>query len=270
MPSTQVNPDQNVTARMLATCEFSMAFDATTLAEAFAIGYRDFGNISSFTPKTDTQKLEYKTSSRGVRRVAATDVLESKLQYQIKCTEWNYQTLQILCGGTATTGHTQASQSAVSGDAFAFNTTAAVIGNWYDLKVSGARIRNVTTLTITSLVEGTDFQVDLKLGRVRFLTAQSASRTPVITATVITVSTAASFLGLLPLNKVRRTGYGRFVVFDQDSTNNIPVDHLDFNCEVTLDSSDEVGGTAYSNITMTITVSDEVGTFLLRFANQTT
>lgn len=250
----------------MGTAEFSFALNCSTIAAAFAAGYVDFGNIVSFTNKLDTQKVEHKGSWRGVRTLDATYVTESKHQYTLKCDEWNKQTLQILFGGDIGTPFTQAAWTAQAFDTFGFTAVPAVIGRWYDLLKAGVHYRNTSTVTIAAKVEGTDFVVDIKLGRVKFLTSQAADLIPLVTNLAITATDTTSFFSITPLTNVRRTGMGRLVVFDQNSPN-IVIDHLDFLCEIVLDSASEVGGTAFSDFSMTITAQPPAKPVFARLGN---
>jgi hypothetical protein len=264
--STQVDPSHNVTALLMATAEFSFCLNATSVATALPLGYQDFGDIVDVTPTTDTQKVEHLGAYRGVRTLDSTVVTQSKLQYKLKCDEWNKKTLQVVFGGDVGTAFTQTIKTAASADTLGFTATPAVIGNWYDILFSGLHVRTLTTVTVATLSEGTDFVVDLKLGRIKFLTAQAADRVPVVTAAAILSTDTASFFSITPLTNVRRQGMGRIVLFDQNSPN-VVIDHADFLCEIILDSTDAVGGTAFSNISMTVTVKPPVSSVLIRLAN---
>lgn len=264
-----MDPLHNLTALLIGTGEFAFSPNATTAAEAQDFGWIDFGNIVAFTPEPETTKEEHVGSYRGIRRADRTLVTQAGLRYKLRCDEWNKYNLQIAFGASTTTGHTQAALSAVAGEVLGFTAVPAVIGRWYDLKkADGTRLFNVTALTIATKVEGTDFILDGKLGRVRFLTAQAADLTPTITCTVITAGTDAAFLGLTPMADPVKAGFGRIYVYDQDDDNNLVWSHMDFSCEITQESGAEIDGTSVAEITLDVKVTDTVGTIYLRDANE--
>ncbi len=343
---TQVNPSHNLDALLIGTAEFSFAEDATTVAEAKTIGFRDFGNIKAFTPNTDNQKQEHKGSYRGVRRTDKSVVTETNFNYVLKCDEWNLQLLKILFGGDDATGWTQAALTEAAADTLNFSSTSSDTTKWYDLYSSGARLRwmdavlffaigsgvscvadaTANTLTAVShglsdgdrvaiggsvvpgglsstvayyvvnaasdtfkvsltsggsavditstgtsvtfseaLVEGTNYEADLELGRVRFLTTVSAVLTPFVTVPVVGSTDEKRFKGITPMTNMTRRGIGRLVVYDQYDENQVVFDHVDFSCEIQLDSSGEVNGSDFSEISIKVTITDLPGTVLNRY-----
>jgi hypothetical protein len=266
--STQLDPPHNLKALTIGTGEFSFSPGATSAANARARGYIDFGNVAALTPAVEPTKEEHFGSYRGVRRKDRVVVTENSLQYQLRCDEWNRQIIEILMGASTTTGHTQAIQTAAAGEVLGFTATPAVIGRWYEIRTSaGLRLRTLTTVTITGKVEGTDFDLDLLLGRIRFKTAQAADLTPTITAPAITADTAASFLGLIPLADPVKSGYGRLVLYDQDDDNKVILDHQEFSCDVSVESVSEVDGTGFTDMTINVDVTDTPGVMFVRNDN---
>src|SRR6266480_53132 len=220
--SSQIDPAHNLDALLIGTGEFNFSQGALSAADARARGFLDFGNIVAFTPEVNATKQEHVGSYRGIRRIDKTVVTETKIIYKLQCDEWNLQNLRILFGATDTAGHAQTILSAATGQPWAFNTTPAVIGKWYDiLKADGTRLRDLTSVTIATLVEGTDFVLDLKLGRIKFLTAQSISLTATITCPAIVAGNEGSFFGLLPGQAPVQSGYGNIIVYDQHSLNKV-------------------------------------------------
>lgn len=106
------------------------------------------------------------------------------------------------------------------------------------------------------------------LGRIKFRTAQAADLTPTVTAPAITAGTDSAFLGLTPLADPVKSGVGRLVIFDQYDNNKVVVDHLEFTCDVSVDSAAEVDGTGYAEITLNVDVTGAPGTAFVRNANQ--
>lgn len=263
-----MDPLHNLTALLIGTGEFTFSEGATSAADAQSRGWLDFGNIVAFTPEAALTKEEHMGSYRGVRRADKTIITENGFSWKLRCDEWNRKNLEILFSGSSATAHTQLIQTAASGQAFAFDVVAAKIGYWYDLKTAaGLRLFDITTVTIATKVEGTDFEIDEKLGRIRFLTAQAAALTPVITAPAIVAGASASFRGITPLQDPVKQGYGRLYLYDQDDTNKLVLAHLDFSCEVTMDSASEIDGTSFTDMTLDVKIGSEVGVVYLREDN---
>lgn len=263
----QKNNVTNVSALLRPGAEFHFCNNATAATQAAynaAGGFIPFGNIVGITPNFDTQKVEHVSSNRGNPKKDREDITRTQVQFKVKVDEFNKIVQKVMLGASDVTGFTQSAASAASGDALPFGTTAAVIGNWYDLTISGARVKDVTSVTITSKTEGTDFHLDLKTGRIMFVTAQSSNLTPVITAPAITAGSNASFLGLKPLQQVKFSGFGRLLGFDQDGANSNFFDYLDFSCQVTLDSVSELNVSNFGDLTFNVLVTDTVGTWLTR------
>lgn len=146
MPATDPSL-RNLDALLLGTGEFSFSPDATSAADARAKGYQDFGNIVATGLKPETDKVEHEGSYRGKRRVDKTFVTKVAMEYSLKLDEFDRQKLQLALGGTDAGTFTQSAQTAVTVPAaLAFATTAGVAGRWYDVLVSGARIRELTAL----------------------------------------------------------------------------------------------------------------------------
>lgn len=206
------------------------------------------------------------TAVRGVRRQKGTEPTLTKCIYKLTCNEADALKLGILYSAGDATDFTQSALTGVNGQALAFNTTAAVIGKWYDLRTSGGvRVRNLSSVSIATLTEGTDFVVDLVLGRIRFLTAQSSSRTPVLTGAAITTSSNGHMKKLTPMEKPVRSGYGRLIVFDKYTANNIVLDHQDFSCDITIESGPGAqDGTGEAAIVIVVTVTSDEGQVLVR------
>lgn len=266
---SQVDPAHNLNALLIGTGEFSFSKDATSAANAQIRGWVDFGNIVAFTPEADNKAEEHVGSYRGVRRIDKRAITQTKLQYKLKNDEWNISNLRLLFGATDTTGHTQLIHSALAGQTLGFTANPAVIGRWYDIKTAaGLRLRKLTTVTIAAKVEGTDFVLDLKMGRVKFLTAQAADLVPTITAPAIVAGTDDAFLGLLPLQAPVQSGYGKLICFDQYNPNTVVLEHENFSCDLSIDSASEVGGTGFTDLTLTVTITSDVGVVLVRNANQ--
>lgn len=273
MASTQKYPGNNLTALLIGTGEFSFALDATSASDARAKGYIPFGNIVAWTPSMEPTFVEHFGSYQGKKRKDKTVVTQTKLEYQLRCDEWNMQNMEILFGATALSSHTQSEQTAADADALTFgdgtgsDPAKSVASKWYDITKSGARIYHLTEVTIASKTEGTDFEVDLLNGRIRFLTEQTSSVTAKITAPAITATDAKSYYGLLPFGDVVKQGFGKLIVYDEHDANKVVFRHVDFSCEVRCENASELSGTDWSDMTLVVSVTDTVGRVEVRQDN---
>src|SRR3990172_7778977 len=215
--STQKNNVMNQAALLRVGAEFHFADGAATVAAAQTSGFAPFGNIVDVTPNIDTQKVEHVSSNRGAPRKDREDITRSQVQFKIKTDEFNLLVQKIMLGGSAGTNFTQAAQVAQNADTLGFAATPAVIGNWYDLLISGARSRQLTAVTIVGKVEGTDFIVDLLTGRICFLTAQAADLVPVISCPAVTAGTTGAFFRVQPGQPVKLSGIGRLDMVGQNT-----------------------------------------------------
>lgn len=330
---------KNLQALVLGQGFFAFSPGATSLADAQARGYQDFGNIVAVGFKPEVEVIEhegtYETGKRVDRRLA-TKGLHS---YGLKCDEFTRENLKIALGGTDLPAITQSALTAATGDTWAFGTTAGVANRWYDITVSGVRIREVTgvfiqkaapaactvdagtdvitaaghgmvagqqvrfagtavptgltagtiyftrdvttntfkvaatasgaAIDLTSagtavtfepgLVDGTDFVLHGKMGRVRFLTDQSANKTPLITASAIVEGDDASLLGLTPLQELVKSGWGRLAIFEPSSANKLVYDHVDFSCDVSFESGADLDGKSVGTMDFKVLVTENVG-----------
>jgi hypothetical protein len=266
----QVDPAHNLIALVIGIGEFSFSPGAVSVADALTKGYLDFGNVVALTPNVESTKEEHFGSYRGVRRKDKTIVTENRLDYQLRCDEWNKKNVEIAFGATEGSVFTQAALSAVAGATLGFTAVPAVIGRWYELRTSaGARLRNLTTVTIATKVEGTDFVLDLLLSRIKFLTAQAADLVPTITCSAITAGQANSGFQFTPLADPVKQGYGRLTIYDQNDNNKVIYDHYEFACEISVETVAEIDGTSINEMTITVSVTGDVpGTYYLRDENE--
>lgn len=261
-----MEPSHNLDALFLGTGEFSFCEGAETLAEALPKGFMDFGNVRALTPNVESTKVVHKGSYRGKLKRDKQIVTEHNLDYVLRCDEWKQSNMLILFGGTAAAQHTQLVKTAANADAIAFSAgTPADPDKWYQIAFSGVHYMHLTTVTIATLTEGTDFVLDLLLGRIRFLTAQTASLVPVVTSAVITTGSVNSMLGITPLDTITHRGLGRLTLYDQNDDTHIVLDHRDFVCEISLENVGEINGENWTELQIRVTISaEDPGTVYLR------
>jgi hypothetical protein len=135
-------------------------------------------------------------------------------------------------------------------------------GTAIDLTTAG------TSVTIReALKEDVDFEVDLTLGRVRFLVAQTGTLYPLITCPAIADGDAGYFHAIDPLENPTREGFGRLIIFDEDADNEVVLDHVDFSCTITAEKSNSIDGKKPAEFQVRVTVTKDVGTIFVRNDN---
>jgi hypothetical protein len=251
---------RNLDALVNATGEFVFAPGVTTVAGAQAAGYYDFGNIVVVGLKPTLEKLEHEGSYRGVRTVDAERGIKAVLEYQLKCDELDPTKLAYAMFGEAASAFTQTTKSTSSYDTLGFTAVPAVLHRWYDIKISGVQVRNATAIVVTTKTEGTDFEVDLKLGRVRFLTAQSSDLNGTVTAPEITSASDGYMQAFTPLSEYLVTGVGNLWLFDDEHANDLIFEHRGFGCSITFDSMDDFDGKSFCTATFKVKVTTPFGT----------
>ena len=266
MPNAPYSPPHNLNALLIGTGEFSFSLGATTAAAAAVQGYRDFGNVKTFKIDSGGEDKEHYGAYRGILRRDDIRKQKIKMGYTLTNDEWNLNTLLFLFFGITNGVYTRAALAAVVGTALPFsNGSPSNSLLFYDIMdATGIRVREVVAVTFAGKTEGTDFEVDYKMGRVRFLTAQVAALTPTITAAAITAGGAGSLNAFEPLSQNIFKGIGRLVVFDENSTENIFLEHTDFGCQVEITGTPDVKGDDYSDLTLMVTVTSPVGTGYVR------
>lgn len=250
----------NLDAILVGTGEFSFSEGATSLADAAAKGYIDVGNVRSIAIQPEKEMVSHYGSYRGIRKKDKTIVTQSDLKYLVRLDEWKLDNLLFLFYGTKKTALTQAAiSSATAIDDLEFSATAGVVGRWYPLLNNGVPVREILTLTIPTLTEGTHYELDKKLGRIRFLSEQSADLTPTVTTAEIT-----ALQTLEPLKKLSREGYCRLTLWDQHDTDILVLDHDGFKGEISINNQPEIAGDAEAELELLVEVIEVGGNVYIR------
>lgn len=104
------------------------------------------------------------------------------------------------------------------------------------------------------LVQGTDIEFDLELSRIRFIATQTGTVSITLTYPAIAAGDNLSFLPLTPLADIVKEGYGRLVIYDQEDSNRVVLDHAEFKCSITAEGLDEVTGTSWAAFTLNVEI----------------
>ena len=268
MGTTPYAPPHNLNALLIGTGEFSFALGATTLAAAAIQGFRDFGNVKAFQIDGKGEDKTHYGSYRGITR--KDDMRKQKLElgYKLTCDEWTASLLRFLFFGTPSGVITRAAIAAVAGTVLPFsNGSPSQNDLFYDvMDATGNRARELTAVTFQGKQEGTDFEVDYRMGRVRFLSPQVTALTPTITAAAINAGDPGSLYAMQPLSQNIFNGIGRLVLFDEGDPQNIVLEHTDFGCQVEISGTPDVKSDDYSDLALMVSVSAPVGTTYFRNA----
>lgn len=217
------------------TSRFMFSLDAESRAQAQAFGAEDFGNLKAHQLQGENTTENILTSLDGVTQIVDEQSRQVALGYLLTSREQAVREQLMAYFATETTPFTQAAIAAQNGNALAFDVVASKLNRWYELQYNGVAVRNVTSVTIADLVEGTDFVVHKELGLIRFLTAQAASRVPVITAPEITAASDGYMRKFLPLKRTIFRGYASLMCFDRDPKNKVVFDHRWFRCTLKIE-----------------------------------
>lgn len=183
----------------------------TSTEKPDASGWRDLGNATEFNVSLETEKLEHQSSRQGLKVVDKEVILSQKMTINFTLDELNDENVaNFLSGETAT--HTN---PAIAGFTVTVLSASVVLGRWYDIvNTAGERAYDLETGDVllekttgpVTLVEGTDYTIDLKMGRVFMLTtASNISAGDSLQVTVTAEATAS------PVEEVRGMTQGNII-----------------------------------------------------------
>jgi hypothetical protein len=175
-------------------------------------GWRDLGNATEFNVSLETEKLEHKSSRTGLQIIDKEVVLSQKMTINFSLDELNDENVAAFLSGS-TASHTNV---AIAGFADYEMVSAVVLGRWYDIVSStGERAYDIESVDVAltetsgapvSLVENTDYTLDLKMGRIFLLsTATNIAAGEPLSITLTAEATAS------PVEEVRGMTQGNLV-----------------------------------------------------------
>lgn len=264
---TMSTPTNNTRALLIGVGRFYFSKGATSVANAGLLGYADFDNIRVFQVAASSDKKKHFGGQRGTVSKDRTDSRKLENGYILTCDAYVHALIRLMMYGTSAAANTSRSAlAAAAGTAFAFTVGApSVAGRWYPIFDAGGNlVTNLTGVTIGSLVLGTDFLIDDILGQVKFLTTQTTTQTPTITAPAITAGATFSRGQITPGQVGEERGFGRLVCFDEDATDAIVFDHQGFSCDVMVDAASDVKTDDYSDFKIAVAVTVTKGTIFTR------
>ena len=156
-------------------------FAELTSGRPSAGGWRDLGNCPQFNISVAVETLKHQSSRSGLKVTDKEVVISQEISVSFQLDEINFQNLALALAGSSTAA--ALTNPAVAGVADIQLTSSVVLGRWYDLTSvadgAGVRLYDVATANVsfkgdpsgadTTLIAGTDYTLDEKMGRVFFL-----------------------------------------------------------------------------------------------------
>jgi len=232
---------------------------AVSRADAIAKGMLDYGNFLATEIKAEANKEARLKAVRGVVRKVGHTAGMISLGYEFTTREVaDRRKFKFGLLGSEATPFTQAALGAVNGTAIAFTEPApSKPGVWYALLYNGTHVHALTSVTVAGKVEGVDFVVDLKLGLIRFLVAQTANVTPVLTGPLIDASHKDYMIGVQPQTNVIYKGYWTVAAFDQDPENNLVMRHEFFSADLSVTAWPKIDHTGQSELKFQLDITQD-------------
>tara|TARA_X000001382_G_scaffold25536_2_gene16160 strand:- start:3331 stop:4176 length:846 start_codon:yes stop_codon:yes gene_type:complete len=267
------SPGHSTDSLVFGNAEFQFSEGATTKAEAITRGYLDVGNVVSWTPDVTVNTFEHFGGYRGVIKKDKTIPISSSLSYALVLDEFRVANVAMALGGTDPDSDYQpGSVSRTQTIDFNNANTPRSTTVYFELEDDSSDkypLYNLqpSEVTVTGTVKptytlGTDYELDEKLGRIRFLILPASNEVVdvAISRTAITSSDDYFFNAITPLGTTHRTGFGSLTIFDSDAANNIILHHRDFKCEIFAADISELSTGNQDVTTLGINVSVDAST----------
>lgn len=165
-------------------------------------GYRDVGNVPDFSISIDIEELLHQSSQQGLKVTDKRVVTSQTMKLSIALDELSSQNMALFFSGDTDVSVTN---PAVAGITTITQSGAAVLGQWLDIvDGNGVRCMDLDNADVdvfggvagaTALAEGTDYTLDLKMGRLFLLSdAATANDGDIIKVTLAANAGAAAKL----------------------------------------------------------------------------
>jgi|GEM_PF-1727300 len=223
-------------AEIQGTVQLLGIIGAVSRADAIAKGLLDYGNFLGAEIKAEANKQPRVKAARGVARNIGHTAGLISMGYELSTKELaDKRKFRFALLGKESAPFTQAALAAVNSTAIAFTADLpSKEGVWYPLLYNGSRVYALTSVTIAGKTEGVDFVADLKLGLIRFLVAQTANVTAVLTGPAIDAAHKEYLVGVEPMTNVVYSGYWSLFSFDQNPENNLVFRHELFSGDLSI------------------------------------
>lgn len=171
--------------------------------------FHQFNNVTDFAEEHEGDTVEHERTEKGFTLVDDTQFDRLKVAFGITFNEKEAFVIETLSLGTQGTTESVAATTAPAGTASISNIET---GRWHDIGVRGLDTL-VVTVDATTLVEGTDFEVDLDAGLIKFF--DTADVTDGDTAALTFGNDAIDWEVFTGFNSPRKEGDALLCCFNQ-------------------------------------------------------
>lgn len=206
-----------------------------------------FGNEAKITANIEAEQSKIPRNNRGINRVSGNPTKAFKVAYEIELSQLTYNGLARAFFMDQTTPSdnvrtAQATQAIVGFDFRSSQSKTHHLNRWYDIATSSLRYQHINSVALTgallaygasadstTLLEGTDYELDKTLGLVRFLKAIDDQISGTVNYSAITTSSAVYSKVQGPLASNKLSGIGAIDVWEEGQ---LIWKHEGFACDV--------------------------------------
>jgi len=170
---------------------------STHSADGVPVEYRDLGNVVSMTASMESSDLDHFNTRGGVKFTDGSVFIQQKHSLSFELDEISLDNIALWFSGTTGIGTGYNGVLIAAGDN-GVNTGTPTLGRWYDLyktitgpptiNPQGDRVYDLGVVSVTSTptgVEGVNYLIDYKMGRIFFI---KNTATPITTFTTLSVA----------------------------------------------------------------------------------
>lgn len=209
MPGSNTTGTPNTADYLLGRGIISFsAIDGTTGLPS--TGYRDLGNCPDFTITLTVETFEHKSSRGGLKTIDKEITVSQDAEIKFTIEELNHENYALFLSGSQST-YTNPAVAGFTTDPLVADGNLA-LGRYYDIRTAaGVRAYDIdkTKVTITSregspvtMVEGTDYTTDEKLGTIFILSTSTKMATAIAANKGLKVVMAADAGAFSPVQQV--------------------------------------------------------------------
>lgn len=207
----------------------------------------DFGNEAKITINPETEQSKITRNNRGLNRIQGNPTTSFKVSYDIEVSQltWNAMARVFFMTQSNPSDNVRTAQAGQSIVALDFRTASGLTHHkdrWYDISTSSLRYQHVNSVALvgiqssygaaadsTSLLEGTDYELDKTMGCVRFLKAIDDVISGSVNYSEITSASAVYGRVAVPLEQNMLSGIGAIDVWEDGK---LIWKHEGFGCDV--------------------------------------
>lgn len=281
MPTAIDKIDHNARLRTRGTGTILAAIGALSADDAQSQGYRSYGNVSEVTYEAPIEITRTSSHIQGITLPDRTYSRQTDRYYTFKANEilrdMLLQTSFQANPNAAVTDNARGAISAAGGTALTFGASSNPHEVWLPLKDSAGQAANdLTAVTFegtqsqygstsdsTTLEEGVDYDVDVRLGMYRLLRryATGDTITPTLTGAAITSQSTNYRQTYDPQQQNLYRGMFRVYIFDEDHEENYALAEIDLLGAAYIDGSVNLANDNEVEVTVKLLV-ERAGTLM--------